>query len=98
MISPISLTISKARIRSNLTQSVTKQAAKNTSQTRFISIVLLTSPEAVPVRGPCTGVFVCPQYCTVVDDMIFQNSRNASHPVMDKKLDEIRYLLTNIGH
>jgi hypothetical protein len=41
------------RIRSNTSQSVTKQTAEDTSQIEVISIILLTSPEAVPVtEGP----------------------------------------------
>jgi hypothetical protein len=41
------------QVRSNITQSVTKQTAEDTSQIGVISKILLTSPEAVPVtEGP----------------------------------------------
>jgi len=63
---------------------VTKQTGENTSEIVVISIILLTSPEAVPVtEGPSKSnslALACLSVqCTVlvVDDMIFQISRSA---------------------
>jgi hypothetical protein len=76
--------IDDVSFRSNITQIVTKQTAENTSQIGVLSIILLTSPEAVPVtEGPSKSNSLAlaslSALCTVlvVDDMIFQISRNA---------------------
>jgi hypothetical protein len=58
-------------IRSNITQSVTKQTAENTSRIGVISIILLTSLEAVlvteePSKSNCNHSFLVYQLAEAI--------------------------------